>query len=58
MAISLCTNHLAIIISYYYVFSLGFVNMGSLLEHLVLTNCPALLFVHCYCCFCTLWANE
>jgi len=31
---------------------------GQLLEHLVLPYCPALLFVHCYCCFCTLWANE
>jgi len=23
-----------------------------------LPYCPALLFVHSYCCFCTLWANE
>jgi len=21
-------------------------------------NHDALLFVYCYCCFCTLWANE
>ena len=24
---------------------------GQLLEHLVLRYCPALLSVHCYCCF-------
>jgi len=27
------------------------------LEHSVLSYCPALLSVHCYCCFCTLWAK-
>jgi len=32
----------------------------TLLHYLytVLLYCPALLFVHCYCCFCTLCANE
>jgi len=29
---------------------------GQLLEHLV--YCPILLFVHCYCCFCSIWANR
>ena len=32
-------------------YCVGVVFYGKLLQHLVLPYCPALLSVHCYCCF-------
>jgi len=29
--------------------------LWTVIKHLVLSCCPVLLFVHCYCCYCIFW---